>query len=68
MKFRIVEEELKGGLADFKKIEDFDQEQVKMGRKIEKEHTDDESKIDEIVMDHLTEDPKYYTKLKTIEL
>jgi hypothetical protein len=27
------------------------------------EHTDDEEIAREIAMDHLTEDPKYYTKL-----
>ena len=27
------------------------------------EHTDDKTMAEEIAMDHLTEDPKYYTKL-----
>lgn len=67
MKFRIIEEKLKGGLADNKSLEDFDKEQVEMGKKVEREHTDDEEKIAEIVADHLVEDPKYYTKLKKIE-
>ena len=41
--------------------------QLKMGLKIEKEHTDDPKKAKEIVMDHLTEDPMYYTKIKKME-
>ena len=41
--------------------------QFEQGLKIEKEHTKDESKAKEIVMDHLDEDPNYYTKLKKIE-
>jgi hypothetical protein len=41
--------------------------QLKMGIKIEKEHTSDEKEAAKIAMDHLVEDPEYYTKLKTIE-
>lgn len=37
------------------------------GIKVELEHTDDVFTALEIAMDHLTEDPKYYEKLKTIE-
>lgn len=33
----------------------------------EEEHTDDRKKAMEIAMDHLSEDPKYYTKLKKVE-
>ena len=62
-----AKEKLPGGLGDGKKDSDFDPEQVKMGQKVEREHSDDPAKISEIVRDHLTEDPKYYTKLKTIE-
>jgi hypothetical protein len=49
--------------------------QFKMGLAVEKEH-DDGSKLDvvdghldlaKIVLAHLKEDPKYYTKLKTVE-
>jgi hypothetical protein len=41
--------------------------QLNKGIKVEKEHTDDEDKAREIVMDHLSEDPKYYDKLSKIE-
>jgi hypothetical protein len=35
-----------------------------MGMKVETEHTDDNDKAKEIALDHLWEDPKYYSKLK----
>ena len=38
--------------------------QVEKGMKVEMEHTKDEAKAKEIVMDHLSEDPNYYSKLK----
>lgn len=70
-------ENLKGGLGDNKTLEDLAklhkvdiktlQTQVEMGLKVEMEHTDSKTKAKEIVIDHLTEDSKYYTKLKTIE-
>jgi len=41
--------------------------QLDMGIKSEMEHTKDKSKAKEIAMDHLSEDPNYYTKLKKIE-
>ena len=41
--------------------------QLKKGMKVEMEHTKDEDKAKEIAMDHLSEDPKYYIKLKKIE-
>jgi len=60
-------DKLKGGLADKRKPEDFDQEQLKAGIKVEMEHTNDPDLAREIAMDHLTEDKDYYKKLKTIE-
>lgn len=41
--------------------------QFKKGLKVELEHTDDKSIAKEIVIDHLSEDPHYYTELKKIE-
>lgn len=68
---------IKGGLADNKTVEDIAEKhgvtvkhinrQLKMGLKVEKEHTDSEEKAKEIAMDHLTEDPSYYTKLAKME-
>jgi hypothetical protein len=42
--------------------------QLRLGIKTEMEHTDNKSKAKEIAMDHLAEDPKYYTKLKKAKL
>jgi hypothetical protein len=69
--------ELDGGLADNMSlgdiavkhkvdVEELTKEFLK-GIKVEMEHTDDKSKASEIAMDHLAEDPKYYSKLKKIE-
>ncbi len=41
--------------------------ELEMGMKVEMEHTDSKEKAREIAMDHLWEDPSYYTKLKKIE-
>jgi hypothetical protein len=38
--------------------------ELEMGIEIEMEHTDDKDKAKEIAMDHLWEDPSYYSKLK----
>lgn len=57
-----------GGKADRKLPSDFDQKQLRMGIKVELEHTDDPKIAQEIAMDHLSEDPEYYTKLKTIHV
>ena len=70
-------ENIEGGLADGKTLEDIAkihnvdieelQAQLDLGINVEMEHTDDESLAEEIAKDHLTEDPLYYTKLATIE-
>ncbi len=41
--------------------------QFDMGVEVEREHTNDLKKAIEIALDHLTEDPKYYSKLSKIE-
>lgn len=43
------------------------EQQLKMGIEIEKEHTDDSEEAAKIALDHLKEDPDYYTKLKKME-
>jgi hypothetical protein len=43
------------------------EKQLEKGIKVETEHTTDPQKAKEIAMDHLWEDPKYYSKLKKIE-
>jgi hypothetical protein len=37
--------------------------ELEMGIEVEKEHTDSLEKAKEIAMDHLSENPNYYTKL-----
>ena len=61
-----TEDVLPGGKADGQPSSDFDPEQMKMGIKVESEHTDDPKVAEEIARDHLAEDPEYYTKLKAI--
>lgn len=39
------------------------EKQINKGIKVEKEHTSSEEKARHVAMDHLVEDPKYYTKL-----
>jgi hypothetical protein len=48
--------------------EDADPEELTLGIKEEMEHTGDLSVAKEIALDHLSEDPRYYTKLKAIGL
>jgi hypothetical protein len=68
---------LKGGLADGKSIEDIAKmhdapvvelkSELANGIEVELEHTGDRELAEEIAMDHLYEDPEYYTKLKHVE-
>lgn len=51
----------------FENLEKQLEKELEKGIQVEMEHTQDESLAREIAMDHLWEDPKYYTKLKTIE-
>jgi predicted RNA-binding Zn-ribbon protein involved in translation (DUF1610 family) len=60
-------EVIPGGKASGKKPSDFSQKALARGRKVEREHTRDPRLATEIAMDHLTEDPAYYEKLKLIE-
>lgn len=62
------EDQIEGGKGDHNSLEDFDSEEATMGEKVEMEHTDDPELAQEIATDHLTEDKKYYTKLKEADL
>jgi hypothetical protein len=55
-----------GGLAEQYGMQedDFDPAQVAVGERHETEHTKDSKTARQIAMDHLTEDPKYYSKLE----
>jgi hypothetical protein len=39
------------------------QKEIEKGSKVEHEHTESEEHAKRVAMDHLVEDPKYYTKL-----
>ena len=54
-------DQISGGLGDDKSPLDFNKEQIKLGMKVEMEHSDDPMIALEIALDHLSEDPQYYT-------
>jgi len=60
-------ENIPGGLAKGKKVSSFNKKALIKGVKVEMEHTKDPKIAQEIAMDHLTEDPKYYDKLTKME-
>ena len=62
-----TQDKIPGGLGDKRSPQDFDPKQIAKGVKVEMEHTDDPDLAREIAMDHLTEDPDYYTKLEKVE-
>ena len=53
-----------GGKGDDVDPDEFDPHEIEMGTAHEMEHTDDPAKAREIAIDHLTEDPRYYSDLK----
>jgi len=57
------------GVADDKGIteKDVNPEELKMGIKVEMEHTEDEAEAKKIALDHLAEIPDYYTRLTAME-
>ena len=55
-----------GGKGDKTSKKDVDPEQLRMGIKVELEHTRSEAIAKEIALDHLKENPRYYTMLKKI--
>jgi hypothetical protein len=71
-----MKNKIKGGLSDNLTLKDIAKKhgvsiekieaQLIKGIKVEKDHTNDESKAKEIAMDHLTEYPDYYDKLETL--
>jgi hypothetical protein len=60
-------EMIPGGKGEGKSVKEFDPEQILMGMRVEMEHTDDPMIALEITIDHLTEDPEYYTTEDTPE-
>lgn len=58
---------IKGGKGDKLTADDVNYHEFTKGWKHELEHTDDIDKAKEIALDHLAEDPNYYTRLEMIE-
>jgi hypothetical protein len=54
---------LPGGVGDNTPTNQVDPNQLSIGVQVEMEHTNDHEIAQEIAMDHLIEDPQYYTKL-----
>ena len=54
---------LKGGQGDKLSIKDVNQKQLKIGIKVEREHSNNIKIQTEIALDHLAENPKYYSEL-----
>lgn len=65
----ILTEELKLSISgkDETDYSQFDPKELAMGIEDEKEHTDDENIAKKLVSDHLKKDPKYYSKIRTLE-
>ena len=61
-----AEDKLPGGLADKSSPREFNSKELAKGVKVELEHTGDRDLAQEIAMDHLKEDPRYYTKLAKV--
>ena len=61
------QEMIPGGLASGKADTAFDPEALKVGMKVELEHSGNAKLAREIAKDHLTEDPDYYKKLAKME-
>jgi rubrerythrin len=54
---------LKGGKADGKKPSDYNPDELNVGAKVQREHTNDPKIATEISMDHEEENPTYYDEL-----
>lgn len=60
---------LTGGMSVKKGVsaKSVDSTELRMGKGVEKEHTSDEDTAERIAVDHLSEIPDYYTRLKKME-
>jgi len=58
---------MNGGESNAKKDVEYNEDELEMGREIEKEHTVDEDVAEKIARDHLAEIPDYYTRLRIME-
>lgn len=62
-----AKQKIKGGKGDKLNPDDVNYHEFQKGWKHELEHTDDVDKAKEIALDHLAEDPMYYTHLEMVE-
>lgn len=60
----LLEDDIPGGslIGDLHATEAVDQEELKLGIQAEMEHTSDPRVAEEIALDHLAEDPHYYSR------
>lgn len=56
------------GYYDIKDMVSLLQQELNKGIEVEKEHTSSEEEARKIAMDHLVENPKYYSRLQQIGL
>lgn len=70
MHFDTFVEQCLDGLAKKKGVKsaNVNQAELAKGMKVEREHTKNKNTARTIAMDHLAEDPHYYTKLKKAKL
>ena len=54
---------LKGGEGDNLSAKDVNSKQLAIGIKVEREHSNNKEIMEEIALDHLAENPHYYTDL-----
>lgn len=66
-RFTKISEKISGGLADGKPDSKYPADQLRIGIKVEREHSVDREEAREITKDHLEEHPSYYTALKKME-
>lgn len=61
---RLLEDDIPGGsqIGDAHATHAVDQRELRMGIEVEMEHTTDPRVAEEIALDHLAEDPRYYSK------
>ena len=64
-----IDDKIPGGLAAEKGItkKDVDAGELQKGIEVELEHTPNRDIAGEIALDHLAEDPRYYSKLQKID-
>lgn len=67
-KYKILAEKYMNEVVTPAKEQDVDPKELKMGIETEMEHTDDKEEAKHIALQHLAEDPHYYSKLKKAKL